>query len=979
MNFAEQHIFGIPPGVDFPKALVDGLCSEYKNQPPHALAKVHLILNTERMLRRVKKLFCQKFGILHPKLHLVTNLNDFAEVPIQPQPITKLVSRFELIDLVEKLITMEPDLASRSSLYSLADSLAELIDEMAGEGVELEAISALDVADQSGHWERAKRFISIAQEYLDARETKPDTINLQRKSVLELIKAWQHSPPPSPIIIAGSTGSRGTTIMLMKAVARLPQGVLLLPGFDFDMPLSAWSKLGNPVLVEDHPQARFFKLLGEIGIKFDEVSKWQNELPVCPERNALISLALRPAPVTDTWLDEGPKLPSLENATKDLTILEAPDARREALAIAIRLREASERGEIAALISPDRQLTRQVTAALDRWGITPDDTAGLPLHLSPTGRFLRHVAALLSKDLTAGALLAIMKHPITHSAGHRNLHLLLTRELELFIRLNKLTYLKPADLKNWAVKRSEVEAKFWVDWVCDTFLDKLVKYKCSFKEHFENHSDLVAKIAVGYHPQAITNYGTLWDGKTGAEVKKIWESIQQSASHGGQMRSFDYADIFGNVLADSQFRDPITPNPNILIWGTLEARVQGADLVIIGGLNEGVWPKLPDPDPWLNRTMRKRSGLLLPDRKIGLSAHDFQQAIAAKQVWISRALRSDGAENVPSRWLNRLVNLLYGLKSLNGPEMLERMKYRGEKYLSLIEAIGTIPKSPPATRVSPRPPVWSRPKNLSVTEIKTLIRNPYEIYAKRILNLRALEPLNATADARLKGQVFHKVFERFVEGWSSYEPDQRKRELMKIMDEELQKQVPWSLPRLYWRQKVAELSDKFILEEANRQINSVDGKFEVKGAILLADQNFTLVARADRIHIKNDGTLSIFDYKTGMLPSPTQQRLFDKQLYLTAAIAEGGGFKDIPPSVVSEAAFISLTASNLVRHAPFDEEGVNAAWEKFKKLISSYQSKKQGYTPRRALFKKDDISDYDQLSRFGEWDITKDPTPEDFL
>ena len=157
----------------------------------------------------------------------------------------------------------------------------------------------------------------------------------------------------------------------------------------------------------------------------------------------------------------------------------------------------------------------------------------------------------------------------------------------------------------------------------------------------------------------------------------------------------------------------------------------------------------------------------------------------------------------------------------------------------------------------------------------------------------------------------------------------------------------------------------------------VNSKFEVKGAITLADQNLTLVARVDRIHQKKDRTLSIFDYKTGIVPTQAQQGLFDKQLYLMAAIAEGGGFEDIPPSVVSEAAFISLSGSNLVRYAPFEKEGIDLAWDKFKKLLSAYREKEQGYTPRRALFKKDDISDYDQLSRFGEWDITKDPNPED--
>ena len=500
MFFSEQHIFGVAPGVDFPKALVEGLCSEYQNQPPEALARVHVILNTERMLRRVQSLFFQKPGILHPRLHLVTDLKDFSQAFVPELPLTKLTSRFELIELVEKLIIEQPELASRASLYSLAGSLADLIDEMAGEDVNADAIFSLDVSDQSGHWERAKRFISIAQKYLKDREVTPDSTFLQRRSIIKLTTAWKTKPLLDPVIVAGSTGSRGTTLMLMKAVVQLPQGVLLLPGFDFDLPQSAWEQLQHPTLDEDHPQARFVKLLRETEIPFHDVERWKDTEPPCPERNALISLALRPAPFTDSWFLEGPKLHSLELATEDITLLQAPDGRREALSIALRLREAVERGEIAALISPDRLLTRQVTAALDRWGITPDDSGGLPLHLSVGGRFLRHVAGLLSQTMTAGSLLAIMKHPLTHSGGKRNIHLLFVREFELFLREEQLLFPEASHVYQWASKRSELEAMRWAAWVCNAFFNKYQKQKKGFKSILKNIKSLLRKFLMAMIP-----------------------------------------------------------------------------------------------------------------------------------------------------------------------------------------------------------------------------------------------------------------------------------------------------------------------------------------------------------------------------------------------------------------------------------------------------------------------------------------------
>ena len=164
--------------------------------------------------------------------------------------------------------------------------------------------------------------------------------------------------------------------------------------------------------------------------------------------------------------------------------------------------------------------------------------------------------------------------------------------------------------------------------------------------------------------------GTLWDKNAGIKAKSVFETLKSEAGFGGEMSASDFADLLGALLAQEEVRDRDAPHGGIMIWGTLEARVQGADLVILGGLNEGSWPEPPSPDPWLNRQMRQQAGLLLPERRIGLSAHDFQQAVAAPEVWITRSVRSDEADTVPSRWINRLTNLLDGLPDQQGPQAL---------------------------------------------------------------------------------------------------------------------------------------------------------------------------------------------------------------------------------------------------------------------------------------------------------------------
>ena len=532
-------------------------------------------------------------------------------------------------------------------------------------------------------------------------------------------------------------------------------------------------------------------------------------------------------------------------------------------------------------------------------------------------------------------------------------------------------------LNEWGQDQKQPEAVPWVAWLVASFLDKQVRGSKRFGDLFGQHTELAFDIAGGHDPNPENPTGILWIEKAGKEAAKVFENIKVAADHGGDIVARDYVDIVGAILSDSDERDPVKPHPQVLIWGTLEARVQGADLVILGGLNEGSWPKSPNPDPWLNRSMRQSSGLLLPERQIGLSAHDFQQAIAVENVWLTRAKRDDDAETVPSRWLNRIANLLSGLGNIQGPTVLSQMQQRGQKYLQIVQNMEETTTSEAAKRPSPRPPVASRPIRLSVTEIKTLIRDPYAIYAKHVLGLRRLENLETGPDPRLRGEIMHTAFEKFVKIWGDIDPVDRKAKLIEIFLNELSERAPWAVTRLFWRSRIEALVDWFLQTEEARQTNFTEGFFEEKGKIFLAEQNLTLVSQADRLHRLRDGTLALYDYKTGAVPTKKQQQIFDKQLYLMAAIAKNGGFEKLGSASVSKAAFIGLGASPKEESAPFDEEPLDDSWDKFKALISSYRNKDQGFTPRRALFSVDDISDYDQLSRFGEWEIADQAVPED--
>jgi ATP-dependent helicase/nuclease subunit B len=957
-------VFGTYAGQAFPDTLLEGLTTRLQGAAPEDWARVEVYVNTRRMQRRLAELFLQGPARLMPKFHLVTDLAHDPLLTDLPMPVPTLKRRLEIAQLVRKLIQRVEGLAPASAVFDLANSLAGLMDEMQGEGIAPDVIEGLDISDFSGHWERALQFISIVQRYFEGGEA-PDEEARQRASVLALTQRWQENPPDHPILVAGSTGSRGTTFHLMTAVAKLPQGAVVLPGFDFDMPSRVWAQLSDPKTSEDHPQYRFSRLLNALELTSDHVIPWTAAEPQVAARNRLVSLALRPAPVTHNWRQEGPHLTELDQATQDITWLEAPNQRVEAKAIALRLRQAAELGQTAAVITPDRNLTRRISTALAAWNITPDDSAGIPLNLTAPGRFLLHVLDLAQSQLTSETLLVLLKHPLTHSGSERGQHLRNTRELELYLRRSGPAFLTAQALLQWAEKEDHYRP--WVDWINANVFDQWPQGPQPLENWITHHH----KLAEGLSAGLVGEDGELWEQAPGRDTKTEIENLTRYAPAAGDVELIDYTAILRGVLSAGQTRDQNHVHSNILIWGTLEARVQSADLVILAGLNDGTWPEPPAPDPWLNRSLRLQAGLLLPERRIGLSAHDFQQAIGAKTVWLTRSLRSDDAETVPSRWLNRIENLLNGLEKPADASWMDHMRARGNEWLGKVEALEEPQVAPLSIRPSVAPPVASRPERLAVTDIKHLIRDPYAIYAKRVLNLRRLDPLTKSPDAPLRGTLIHDLLEAFLKTGPWTNAEAAKATLLALAEERFQSTVPWPAARRMWLARVVRFSEWFVTHEMKRQAHILSTKTEIEGDVNLPELNFTLAGTADRIDLLNDGTAHIYDYKTGKPPSPAQQLHFDKQLLLEVEILRRGGFPGLGPLKVAGATYIGLDNAPSELPAPIDETDV---WSDFSKLIRAYQSPEQGYAARRAMLKADDASDYDHLARYGEWSTNQRAT-----
>ncbi len=977
-------VYAVPPGADF----VVAVAAHLRNRlAPEAAARTTILVPTRRMGEQIAGAWSAMGPALFPRIRLIDDLA-VDTLPALPPATPPLRRRLEIAALLADLARRMPDLAPRDAVFDLADSLTRLLDEMQAEGATPARIAALDAGGHAAHWQRTQAILAAVAPLLTDPD-RPDPGARQRLAVAALAERWAQSPPADPVIVAGSTGSRGATPGLMAAVARLPQGAVVLPGFDLHLTADLWDGLADEG-PEDHPQYRHARLLRRLGLPVAAVRNWPGAAAPDPARNKLVSLALRPAPVTDRWLTEGPALPPLPMATERLTLLEAASPRDEAQAVALILRQAVADGRRAVLITPDRGLARQVTAALDRWRLRPDDSAGRPLNQSAPGRFLLMVAAMLADRVTSEALVALLTHPLMASGADRGGNLLAAHRLELHLRRHGPPWPDAATLREWAggldrvppsplvgegggappTARYEVQ---WAAWLADTLAFLPPPGSADLATHITRHRALAERLAAG--PGA-SGTGGLWDEEAGEKTLALIEDLSRHANAARPMSSADYRRLLATLLSEGQVREPEAAHPDILILGTREARSHGAELAILGGLNEGVWPARPGPDPWLNRAMRAEAGLLLPERDIGLEAHDWQIAAAAPAVVMTRARRDAEAETVPSRWLNRLVNLLSGLPGNDGPQALQAMRERGDAWLTQARAAeAPAAPVPPARRPAPRPPVEDRPKRLSVTEIQTLLRDPYAVYARHVLRLEKLDPLRAAPDARLRGTVIHLALETFVRERPTAEtPEDAARRLRATALRVLGNEVPWPDARALWGARLDRALDLFLSVDAASGGETV--VLEEKGRIAVTPA-LELTARPDRIDRLPDGRLRIFDYKTGGAPSEKEQRLWDKQLFLTGAMAERGAFAPLGKAEVAGLTYISMGSKAAEVPVTLPDGELDLVWEDLTRLIAAFSYRPKGYASRRAPRNVAWPGDFDHLARFGEWGPTDAPEPED--
>ena len=1021
-------VLSIPAGAAFLPTLADALLSGdlvpgfAPGDDPLALADVTIYLPTRRAARELRSVFVDRLGGRAAILPTVRPLGEvdedadlFDETGSGEFVLPPAIERIERVLLLAPLVQawkrrlpahvaamVEEEIvvpASAADAVWLARDLADLIDEVETEGADWSALSGLVPDELAGWWQVTLEFLEIVRrqwpQYLEDNGLTNPAAHRNRTLAAEAARL-KSAPPAGPVIAAGSTGTIPATAELLGVISRLPMGAVVLPGLDPDIDQASWEVIGRADLSLSsfgHPQTALKKLIARLGVERDEIEHLGTREAALAARAVLVSEALRPAETTDAWPGsrEAREAALRDGALDGVSLVEAANEREEAVAIAVTLRLAVEKeGQTAALVTGDRDLARRVSAELERFGIRANDSGGLPLASTPPAMLAGFALEAALRPGDPLALHALIGHPLVGLGLPRPLVRRAAETVELVAlrggtgRPDIAALAQDFDTRLAAIDASH-RKPFWRQRLdgerieearamlaaLDTAIAPLVALRragaTTVAEATRATVETIENLARGEDGGLAHLYG----GEAGTQLAGLLREIVASDA----TLSFPPAD-WPNVLAALIAGSMVKPAPGgdgrIFIWGALEARLQSIDTLVLGGLNEGSWPRRAESDRFMSRLMKAGLKLEPPERRIGQAAHDFQMAMGAPRVVLTRSARAGDAPALASRWLQRL-------KTFAGKEPVEHMAHRGRDLLHWarsLDSAGTVPFAP---RPEPNPPLNVRPKRFSVTEVETLRRDPYAVYARRILRLEALEPLLRDPGAAERGTLFHDIVHAFAVSDVDPAAPEAEARLIEIGRAQFDAcRLPPDIDAVWWP-RFARMAGNFIAWERGRPAGTLRRIAETRaGATGVGATGATLSGRADRIDVRPAGMADILDFKTGASPSKAQAHtLLSPQLALEGALLMRGAFTQAGACTPSELAHVRMKANGEVieesildynRQVKSAVELSTEAWTRLERLLAHYGNETTGYLSRALPFREGDIGgDYDHLARVLEW------------
>lgn len=888
--------------------------------------------------------------------------------------------------------------ANTADAIWLAQDLARLMDEVETEAADWSKLGEIAPDMVAEWWQVTLDFLDIVTKswpkiLQDRNLANPaEWRNHAVKAEAERLSRTQ---PNRPILAAGSTGSIPAVADLLKVICRLPKGAVVLPGLDLNMDDAQWKALDNAeqdASIFGHPQYSLKKLLVRLQVARDDVQEIGTLSAAKKIRVKIVSEALRPADTTEFWAN----LPrdGFSEVFNDIALIEAANEREEAVAIAVALRHAIEAPKkTAALVTGDRNLARRVVAELNRFGIDANDSGGIPLSEALPATLLRLFLESLFYPGDPVAFLSLLKHPLTSLDMSRGRLRQWAEDFELFalrggtgrvslsacdrfVEARIMALTTAQDMRDDIDQKMIANARDLAARLKQAVAPLVVLMEKSEPVSLELAATATAQVFEAFGRDENGSLARLYDGEAGKAIANFFRDLVADQS-GLTFDISEWPSILQALMAARSVSPAAGGHPRLFIWGALESRLQTVDTMVIGGLNEGSWPAKTRNDPFMSRPMKMTLTLDPPERRTGLAAHDFQLAMGMDKVVLSRALRADNAPSVPSRWLQRL-------ETVAGHQVSRNMRNRGHVFVHWARALDRAKNVAFVAQPCPKPPLNVRPKRFSVTEIETLRRDPYAIYAKKILRLKPLEDLIHDPSVAERGTLYHAIVAGFVEqGIDAAAPDALDKFLALARAEFDKLQLPLDVEAVWWPR--FEILAPAIIEWENGLLQR-QRLVEISARPTeICKTGVTLSGRADRIDVLAGNHAEILDFKTGTSPSVKQAAtLMAPQLALEAALLRRNAFEECQDMTPAELLYIRLNAKGEVQEQRICEaagksavELAEEAWTRLGELVAFYENPAQGYLSRAMPPLANYEGDYDHLARVLEWLAGSDAAGEE--
>ncbi|WP_374765159.1 double-strand break repair protein AddB [Yunchengibacter salinarum] len=959
---------------------------------PMALAAMTVLVPNRRAVLGLREAFLQQAGGRPALLPHMVPIGDLPAGEAGAGPLAGLARNPDAARVLADLPPAMPDVRRRALLtrqimhasplhgagdrpsaagsWRLAGELARLMDDVDSAGLDFDGLRDLVPENLAGHWDITLQFLRIVAETWPRILAAQGMMNpaARRDRLIRLVAdVWAETPPDGPVIAAGSTGTLKSTAELLGVVARLPKGRVVLPGFDPRMSDAAWDAL-EPT----HPHYVMARLMDRIAARRQDVRPLpepEDGPPSQPApRPALLREALAPASVTDAWQDAPYRSAPTETLFAGVEKLVAANPREEAEAIALAMREALETpGRTAALVTPDRLLARLTRLALERYDITVDDSGGEPVAASLPGRLLGLIAEAVGSGFAPVPVLALLQHPLVAFGEDRGRFHAFVRRLDRLV----LRGPRPEAGLDGILARARQPDRRGQPALGAGDQDRIARLRDVFFPLVEALPDdggpvapaLAAHVRVAEALAATdgeTGAERLWRHEAGETLAALMADLMSETADMGTVDRAGYPALVDAMLADGVVRPVWKRHPRLFIWGTLEARLQRADLMILGGLNEGTWPMDDTTDPWMNRQMRADFGLPPLDRGVGQAAHDFLTACAQGQVLLTRSEKVDGSPTVASRWLFRI-------EALAGRALPQARRYAA--WAAAQDRPDAVrPVAPPR----PTPPVAARPATLSVTQVQTLMKDPYALYADKILGLRPLDGLDEPPNPARRGTMLHDALERFLKEDGPVFGQPGLDRLLAIGEEAFRPVLTQPTVYAFWWPRFRRVAEWFVENEAARRAAIETALIEGWAERDIPGTDVRLKAKADRIdRIRETGELIVIDYKTG--GSATRREMeagYAPQLPLEGWLAEQGAFTDLPAAPVAHLIYWELKGGRTVQSEkePVKDPGdlIARSAEGLVRLVRRFMIAETPYLSNPRPHMKG-YGDYDLLARVLEW------------